>query len=162
MTPINLTISCRPPPRFPEPPYVGCRITFRRPSVLSVSLPRNEPGPLGYEYLRPYAPPGGTPSPTYEGTYPLVSPWVQPGMAVGYDTPQQPSVDPSHRSGYVPLYSVQSTNEPYPLGFGRQRSPGPMNEAWPPSQGPTDVQNAYESRGSYSKVFLNALFCANF
>jgi hypothetical protein len=153
MTPINLTIFCRPPPRSPEPPYVGCRITVMCLSVLSVSLPRNEPGPLGYGYFRsPYAPPGGTPHPTSEGTYPQasVSPWVQLGIPVGHDTSRQPSVDPSPCSEYVQLYSIQSTNEPYPLGFRPQRSPVAMPGAWPPSQGPADVQNVSESRGSYS------------
>jgi hypothetical protein len=72
-----------------------------------------------------------------------------------YDIPQRPSVDPSP----VPLYSVQSTNEPYPLGFRPQRSPGPMTEALPPSQGPADVQNASWSSVSYLKVFLNVPFC---
>ena len=123
-----------------------------RLSVLSVSLPlRNEPGPLGYEYFRPpYAPPGGTVHPTYEGTYPQapVSRWVQP---VGYDTSQQPSVDPSPWSKYVPLYSTQSTNEPYPLGFRPQQRTDPMTEAWLPFQGPADIRNASGSRGSYLK-----------
>jgi hypothetical protein len=166
MTPINLTIFCRSPPGFPEPAYVGSRITFRRLSVLSVSLPRNEPGPVGDGYFRsPYAPPG-TPHPTYEGTYPQAPlspwvPWVQPRISVGYDTSQRRSVDPSPCSEYVPSYSVQSTNEPYPLGFRCQRSPGPMTEPRPTSQGSAYVQNAYESRGSYLKVFLNALFCNN-
>jgi hypothetical protein len=162
MAPINLTIFCRPPLRFPEPPYVGRRITVRRLSVLSVSLPRNEPGPLGYGYPRSsYAPPGATPHPTYESTYlqAPVLPGVQPGITVGYDTSQQPSMDPSPCSGHIPLYSVQSTNGPYPLGFRPRLIPGPMSEAWPLSLGPADMQNASESRGMYLKVSLNALFC---
>jgi hypothetical protein len=149
MTPINLTIFCRPPPS-PEPPYVECQITFRRLSVLSVSFSRNEPGPLGNGFLRPHAPPGGTPHPTHEGTYsqaPVLH-WVQPGISV-YDASQQLSMDPSPCSGYIQLYSVQSTNEPYPLGFRPERSPGPMPGAWPPSEGPADVQNASESWGPH-------------
>jgi len=123
-------------------------------SVLSVSLPRNGPGPLGFEYLRSLcAPRGGSPDPTNEDTYEQapVSPcrWVPPGISVWYDAFQQPSVDPSPCSEYVESYWVQSTNESYPLGFRPQPSPGPMPGAWPASQGPADVQNAFESRESY-------------
>lgn len=145
MTPINLTIFCRPPPSFPVPQlaYVGCQITSTRLSVLSASMPRNEPGPPDYRYSGPlYGLPGGTPHPTYEGTYypeTPVSPCVRISVGYDYDTSQRRSVDPS------PVYSgVQSTNEPYPPSFGpqrRQRSPGFMNEALPPSQGPAGVQN---------------------
>jgi hypothetical protein len=145
MTPINLTIFCTRAPPSPEPPYVGCRITFRGLSVLSVSLPRNEPGHLRFGCPRSlYVPPGGTPYRTQAPVWP----WVQPGRSV-YDMSQQPSVDPSSRSGYIQPYSVQSTNEQYPLGFRPQGSPGPMPGAWPPSQGPADVQDAPESRGSH-------------
>jgi len=149
MTPINVT-TVDPRRDSQSRRKWDAELHLGRLSVLSVSLPpRNEPGPLGYEYFRPlYTPPGGTVHPTYEGTYPQapVSRWVQP---VGYDTSQQPSVDPSPK--YVPLYSAQSTNEPYPLGFRPQQSPDPMTEAWLPFQGPADIRNASGSRGSYLK-----------
>jgi hypothetical protein len=152
--------------KFPVPePYVGCQIRSRRSSLLSVSMPipttTNEPGPLEYGYSGPlYAPPGGTPHPTYESTYPQspVSPWG--GISAGYDSSQRPSVDPSScgSAEYVQLYSVQSTNEPaYPLGLRPQRSPGHIPEAWPPFQSPTDVQNASDS-GPFLKVFLACFY----
>lgn len=62
---------------------------------------------------------------------------------MGYDGSQRPSVDPSPCCRCIQFYSDHSTNEPYPLGFR------PMPGAWPLSQGPADVQNASESRGSY-------------
>jgi hypothetical protein len=120
--------------------------------VLSVSLPRNEPGPLGNGYPRSlYASPGGIPHPTYEVTYlqAPVPPWGQPGISVRYDASQQPSVDPSPCSGHLPSYSIQSTNEPYPLGFRPRLIPVPLAEACPPSLGPTDVYYASLSREAY-------------
>lgn len=123
--------------------------------MLRVSLFRNEPGPAEYGSFRSfYAPAGGTSHPTYEGTYRQapMSRWVQPGMSVGYNTSQQPFVDPSSCSEYVSLYSVRSTNEPYPLGFRPQRNMEPMNEARPPSQNPANVQSASNSGGSYNRT----------
>ena len=160
MTPINMMT--RPHVRYPVPelPHVG------RPSVLSESVPRNEPSPPVNGYSEPLS--GGPPHPTYEGPYPQdpVSrpPWLHPRISVGYDTSQRTSVDPSPSSDsseYVQRYSVRSTNEQYPPFFRPHPSPGPMPGAWPPSQGPADVQNISEPEGSYSKVFLNAPFCAS-
>jgi hypothetical protein len=111
--------------------------------MLTLPMSRNEPGPPEYGYSGPlYGLTGETPRSMYEGPYypqGPVSPWVRPVISVGYDydPSQRPSVNPSP----VPLYSVQTTNEPYPPGFRPQRSPGPMTVALPPSQGPADVQN---------------------
>jgi len=69
-------------------------------------------------------------------------------------------VGPSPSAEYVQLFSVQSTNEPYPLGFRPQRSPGPIPEAWPLFRSPADVQNASES-APFLKVFLNLFLCAS-
>jgi hypothetical protein len=128
---------------------VGCEITVRSLSVLSVlSLPRNEPGPSRgrSDY---HGAPQGTTHPAYGGTYPPAptSYWPQPGVPLGSHASQalqQPPgpVGQSPRSEY-PVPSAAG-NEPhaYPLGFAHQRSPGPITAGRSPSQGSAGVQNA--------------------
>ena len=77
---------------------------------------------------------------------------VDASVSQNDDSSQQPSVDPSPCSGHLPLYSTQSTNEPYPLGFRPRQAqliPVPMTEARPPSLGPPDVYYASDSREAY-------------
>lgn len=102
--------------------------------MLSVLLPSRVPGYPGSYYH--HAPQGaaGTAYPAAYGSRAPASPWVQPGLQMGYDsqTFQQPPVGPG-QSPHVPLYSPHLANEPdppYPLGFARQQGSGPMTPPW--------------------------------
>jgi hypothetical protein len=83
----------------------------------------------------------GPAHPTYEDPYPQspMSPRVQPGTPIGYDTShwqasQQPPISPSPRSDHVTMRSAP--------GFVRQQSPRPMSASWSPSQDPAGPYNA--------------------
>ena len=60
----------------------------------------------------------------------------------------QPPMGPRHPTESVQIYSVQSTDASYPLGFVRRQSPRDMNLAWPSSQGSAGAWNPWG--GSYS------------
>jgi len=129
--------------------------------VLSVLFPRNVPGFQTGGYPRSHyydaSQGNGTVHPTYGSTYlqAPVSPsrWVQPGIPVGYGTPQQPPVGPRPRSEYIPSYPVQSANEPYPPGVAGQQSPRLMATSWSSSHGSAAAYNALG--GSYSPQLAN-------
>jgi hypothetical protein len=82
----------------------------------------------------------------------LQSPSLQPGTPAGYDTAphasQQPPVGPIHPTESIQIYSVQSADSTYPLGFVRQQSPRDMDLAWPSSPGSDGAWNPWA--GSYS------------
>lgn len=77
---------------------------------------------------------------------------LQAGTPAGYDTAphasQQPPMGPRHPTESVQIYSVQSADASYPLGFVRQQSPRDMNLAWPSSQDSAGAWNPWA--GSYS------------
>jgi hypothetical protein len=112
--------------------------------VLSVLLPRNEPGSRGGSSASQYhdAPQGATRTAHGGITYSPAPVWYlpQPGMPMGYEMSQvrqRPHVGQSPRSEY---HSVPSANEPHTPhnSFKLQWSQGPATAA----QGPSSEQNA--------------------
>jgi len=132
-------------------------------SVLSVPLPRNVPGSQTSGYSRSHyhnAPQGNwTTRPTYGDPYvqPPMSPRVQPGMPMRYNTShwqasQQP---PNGRLGYDPLWPIPPADFPLPPGVEHQQSPRPMTASWSPSQDIAGSHNAWARGGSYSSRSSN-------
>ena len=91
---------------------------------------------------------------SHGGVYPQAfqPPPLQPGTLAGYDTPhasQQRPMAPRLPTELVPIYSVQSADCPYPLGFVRWQNPRQMDLAWPSSEGSAGAWNPWAGSSSH-------------